>query len=842
MNTDPLMSLLHIGGGHPRNIEFIQRACKLFNITYYHTNNTEIPNEGHTIIWSPMSWIDPDRYPSSKILFGPHFWVFPNPTDPLFIKATPDHAKRCVYLCLSDWNKQVYTEFIPESRQIIPFVPIPFGLDIEAKPKGTSELDCIIYFKARHPALLNACKAFVESKGLRYKVYSYGSYTREEYVDTLRKTHFAIWIGSHESQGFGLQECLATGTPIYLWDVTTMKEEWYSGFSYQQHSERLLATSAPYWSDDCGLKVYSQAEFEMRFDEFHTRLPSYHPADYVSKTLTDRVCFQRFLDALSIRPTLYVLFQGFWSGFHERTNPVHEGFFLDLFKDVYKCDIQVGDITNATILVENTQVEQSLRLARPWLHTYLFSGESYLRSDASYYTCVLYGQRTHANRVNVPLFVPYLACQGLLQESSSSPVTTVPPNQVLAIISNPHGHVRNRVCDAIEQSGIKIVYAGHFRNNIGGSFNAQYNTPEFRDYVRQFKFLLSMENSEEDTYITEKITHGLVANSIPIYWGSKQVSHYFNRERFLELQGPDDIGRMIHTIKTMTDEEWLRRVNEKPFANFYTLQTIGQQIRNLLYPSPFPHVTQVFIICNPAFEPERYARCRAMCSDMGLTEDHVTFLCPTYKHMMTPEIMAQYVKEDLVRRMRWIGTKKGELSLTLNWRAVMEHIVMRYRDGTFLILESDAFPLANIGGLNGCLEALKGKRWDAINIGGPNNSPLGREAFLGPPHRTPYRECPNIPLLMANSAEDLSKEGYQDRFIRKFMTRCTDSQLWSYEGCVTFYQHMITDQNYGVPFDYYLTNKTEMDMNFKYYWSSISYFDQRSNLGLENTVIQGDQD
>ena len=74
------------------------------------------------------------------------------------------------------------------------------------------------------------------------------------------------------------------------------------------------------------------------------------------------------------------------------------------------------------------------------------------------------------------------------------------------------------------------------------------------------------------------------------------------------------------------------------------------------------------------------------------------------------------------------------------------------------------------------------------------------------------------------------------------MTRCTDSQLWSYEGCATFYRHMMTDQNYGVPFDYYLTNKTEMDMNFKYYWSSISYFDQRSNLGLENTVIQGDQD
>jgi len=298
------MNLLHIGGGHPRNVEFIQRACQLFDITYIHTDNPNIVDKSYNIIWSPMGWIDPDRYPSSKILFGPHFWVFPNLTDSIFTKATPDHAKRCVYLCLSMWIKQLYTEFVPESKQIIPFVPIPFGLDIRTTPKGAFQLDCIIYFKARHPALLDACKAFVESKGLRYKVYSYGSYTREEYLDTLQKTQFAIWIGSHESQGFGLQECLATGTPIYLWNVISMKEEWYSGFSYQGHSEQLLATSAPYWSDECGLQVYSQAEFETRFEEFRSGLSSYQPATYVQQTLTDRVCFQRFLDVLQISPSL----------------------------------------------------------------------------------------------------------------------------------------------------------------------------------------------------------------------------------------------------------------------------------------------------------------------------------------------------------------------------------------------------------------------------------------------------------------------------------------------------------------------------------------------------------
>lgn len=34
------MKLLHISGSHARNVEFIVRACKLFNIEYYHTDDT----------------------------------------------------------------------------------------------------------------------------------------------------------------------------------------------------------------------------------------------------------------------------------------------------------------------------------------------------------------------------------------------------------------------------------------------------------------------------------------------------------------------------------------------------------------------------------------------------------------------------------------------------------------------------------------------------------------------------------------------------------------------------------------------------------------------------------
>jgi hypothetical protein len=182
-------------------------------------------------------------------------------------------------------------------------VPIPFGLeDIQPKTAITNyTYDCIVYFKARHPSLLAHCESVLLSRGLRYKIYRYGSYQRQEYIDTLKQSRFAIWIGSHESQGFGFQECLATGTPIYVYDVKSMKDEFTGHYGYTHHKEQLVATTASHWSDTCGLKVYSNEEFVNRLDEFMTAIPRYDPAAFVKAQLTDRVCFQRFLDALNLQ-------------------------------------------------------------------------------------------------------------------------------------------------------------------------------------------------------------------------------------------------------------------------------------------------------------------------------------------------------------------------------------------------------------------------------------------------------------------------------------------------------------------------------------------------------------
>ena len=150
------MKLIQFGDSHHKNTESMKRMCNKFNIEYYYSDTL---NSEYDIIWSPCKWINPDLYPSSKFIFGPQFWVFPNLNDPLFTQSTIQHKSRCIYTCLADWNLLIHNEFISSSN--IPFLPLPLGVDIQDYNKNNDEIeyDCILYFKNRYPSLLN----FIES-------------------------------------------------------------------------------------------------------------------------------------------------------------------------------------------------------------------------------------------------------------------------------------------------------------------------------------------------------------------------------------------------------------------------------------------------------------------------------------------------------------------------------------------------------------------------------------------------------------------------------------------------------------------------------------------------------
>jgi hypothetical protein len=307
---------------------------------------------------------------------------------------------------------------------------------------------------------------------------------------------------------------------------------------------------------------------------------------------------------------LKVYCNAFWPGFMEGTDPVSVGFFLELlnktFEETGSTVVVTPDPREADILLESL-FGASIKSTKKWKYTIFFSGEWRICTNFEEYDCVLWGEATHNNVVCCPEFVPYLYSTQLLRtlEARSLEVSTLASNnrdgillkpRICVVISNPGGHIRNRFLDILERY-FTIDYAGRFRNNVK-PIAAPYTSLEFREFVGQYKCVLCMENSQGGDYVTEKITHALLAGNVPIYWGASRVGKYFNTERFIHVEHMDEegIGMIINEVMAvMNDDVYYSRMVSQPMfvdasgtpghqlSTTCTLDAIADNMRHVLF-------------------------------------------------------------------------------------------------------------------------------------------------------------------------------------------------------------------------------------------------------------------
>ena len=263
-----------------------------------------------------------------------------------------------------------------------------------------------------------------------------------------------------------------------------------------------------------------------------------------------------------------VYFHNFWTGFLDSSDPINVSFFIKLLENVFNDDIIICNTPNETdILVESIFGQGSILKDKYWKYTFLFTGEAYyttvLCNQLELYSCVLGFNNTAKNFVECPLFIPYMICN----KHTYTPFIQIPEeNKASVVISNTLGCVRNKFLDALDKN-MDVMYGGSFKNNIGGKINGAYNSNNLLSFYRNTKFSITMENSCKDYYITEKILNGFAAGNIPVYWGSPNVTRYFNPKRFLELKTDSDIDiqELITKMVNITDKEYLDMINEPIF-------------------------------------------------------------------------------------------------------------------------------------------------------------------------------------------------------------------------------------------------------------------------------------
>jgi len=249
----------------------------------------EVKNpEEYDCVLSPAEPIDVSKYPNTKFIFGPHFSVFPDE------KLITIKGKNTVYNNLSDWvlNDWQKSPYCSNLKSI----KLPFGVDTDKfKPsKPISQRNNVfVYFKTRNPDELQLVENYLKTKNINYRIFNYNNrYNEDDFLNYLKESKYGIWIGRHESQGFGLQEALSTGVPLLVWDVKSMNQEY--GYNYSD----IPATVIPYWDESCGEVFYEFSQLEKSHETLINNVEKYNPRKYIEENLSMEVCEKKLIDVI----------------------------------------------------------------------------------------------------------------------------------------------------------------------------------------------------------------------------------------------------------------------------------------------------------------------------------------------------------------------------------------------------------------------------------------------------------------------------------------------------------------------------------------------------------------
>jgi hypothetical protein len=128
------------------------------------------------------------------------------------------------------------------------------------------------------------------------------------------------------------------------------------------------------------------------------------------------------------------------------------------------------------------------------------------------------------------------------------------------------GTVQKTTLVSMISSG-KAVTKGHvIRNRMMSEIRRDYPHVEvfgrnFRPFAKKEEvlknvfFSIVVENSAYECYYTEKLMDCFAARVVPIYWGAKSVSRWFDVDGIIQLDSSSD----VNVVKNLTIEEYFRR-------------------------------------------------------------------------------------------------------------------------------------------------------------------------------------------------------------------------------------------------------------------------------------------
>jgi len=129
------------------------------------------------------------------------------------------------------------------------------------------------------------------------------------------------------------------------------------------------------------------------------------------------------------------------------------------------------------------------------------------------------------------------------------------------LVSNPNAKERIDFFHKLSEYK-KVDSAGRFLNNVGHSVENK------KDFIKDYKFVISFENSCYPGYTTEKLIEPMLVNSIPIYWGNPSVGEDFNTKSFVNINDFKSFDEAIqYIIELDNDDQKYLELAAQPWFN-----------------------------------------------------------------------------------------------------------------------------------------------------------------------------------------------------------------------------------------------------------------------------------
>jgi hypothetical protein len=214
-------------------------------------------------------------------LIGPG--LYSSPTENPTLMQDPRnrfYTQRC------DWMRDLFAPFYGADR--LKYWYRGFDLDeFEDVSKRPKEYDVVVYDKIYHqrdtlyPQTIVPFLKELDARGLRYRVFRYGYYIRQDYVAALKASRSLAFFAHSETQGHACQEAMAMNIPVFAWDEGV----WLDPLAKDVSDKPIPASSVPHFDDRCGVR-FKIADMIKKFDAFWPKLESYRPREFMGQTLS----------------------------------------------------------------------------------------------------------------------------------------------------------------------------------------------------------------------------------------------------------------------------------------------------------------------------------------------------------------------------------------------------------------------------------------------------------------------------------------------------------------------------------------------------------------------------